>query len=153
MEGVAACKRIVEKCNEAERRAHNVATVEMLGQQVEDWKGHNLANFGELLLDDVAVVKRSNIDREYRVFLFEKIIIFCKEVPTLPNGNLTGGKNNPIWKRRNGQIPPNIHTTNSNKTVTPLLLKGWIFLHHVTQTACNATFGGDCSNFRAASLI
>lgn len=46
-----------------------------------------MADFGELLRDDVFVVKRSDVDREYRVFLFEKIIIFCKEVVTLPNGN------------------------------------------------------------------
>ena len=54
---------------------------------MEDWGGHNMADFGELLRDDVFVVKRSDVDREYRVFLFEKIIIFCKEVVTLPNGN------------------------------------------------------------------
>ena len=147
VEGVAACERIVEKCNEAERRARNVATVKMLPQRVEDWKGHNLANFGELLLDEIVVVKRSNIDREYRVFLFEKIIIFCKEVLIRPNGNPKVGKNNSIWKRGNAQIPPSIPTTNSSKTVNPLHLKGRIFLKSVTQTVCNTTFGGECSNF------
>ena len=146
-EGVAACERIVEKCHEAERRAHNAATVGMLEQRVEDWKGHNLANFGELLLDDVVVVKRSNIDHEYRVFLFETIIICCKEVPALSNGNPKGGKNHPLWKRRNAKTPPNILTTNSSKTVTPLRLRGRILLRNVTRTVCNTTFGGDCSNF------
>ena len=147
VEGVAACKRIVEKCNEAERRARNVATVEMLKQRVEDWKGHNLANFGELLLDDVVVVKRLNIDREYRVFLFEKIIIFCKEVLTRPNGNPKVGEDNSISRRGNAQILPNIPPTNSSRMTTPLHLKGRVFLKSVTNTVCNTTFGGDCSDF------
>ncbi len=147
VEGVAACKRIVEKCDEAQRRADNIATVKMLERRVEDWKGHNLANFGELLLDDVVVVKRNNIDREYRVFLFEKIIIFCKEVLTLPNGNPKVGKNNSIWNIRNAQVLPIIPNTSSRKTVNPLHLKGRIFLKSVTQTVCNTTFGGECSNF------
>jgi cell division control protein 24 len=146
VEGVAACNRIVKKCNEARRRAHNAEMVEMLEQRVEDWKGHNLANFGQLLLDDVFVVKRSNTDREYRVFLFEKIIIFCKDVLTFPNGYPKGGKNDALWRRRKAQMVPNVLTTSSSKKVAPLLLKGRIHLNSVTKTVCNTTFKGDCSN-------
>jgi cell division control protein 24 len=147
VEGVAACNRIVERCSEAQRQAENAATVEMLKQRVEDWKGHNLADFGELLLDDVLVVKRSDVEREYRVFLFEKIIIFCKEVLTRPNRDLKGGKKNFIWERCNALTFPSTPATGSSKAVTPLLLKGRIHLSTVTHTVCNNESRGDCANF------
>ena len=74
-EGIAAAKRITDKINEAQRRAENLATVKNLESRVEDWKGHHISNFGSLLLDDIFTVTKSEMDREYHVFLFEKIIL------------------------------------------------------------------------------
>ncbi|KAE9406299.1 hypothetical protein BT96DRAFT_748260, partial [Gymnopus androsaceus JB14] len=56
-----------------------------LQSRVDNWKGHHLENFGRLLLHDTFIVPRFEIDREYSIFLFEKIIICCKEaLPTPP---------------------------------------------------------------------
>ena len=123
--------------NEAQRRAENVATVKLLERRVEDWKGHALSNFGELLLDDVFMVTKSEVDREYHVFLFEKIILCCKDA-TAPNPNRKVGKSNSILKKQSTSGPPQpvgllASGAAAKKKTTPLLLKGRIFLNNVTQ--------------------
>ncbi|KAG2079086.1 hypothetical protein BDR04DRAFT_1124128 [Suillus decipiens] len=133
--GSAAAKRITDKINEAQRRAENVQTVKNLEGRVQDWKGHHLSNFGALLLDDIFTVTKSDVDREYHVFLFEKIILCCKEAVPPPQNSKRGGKNNSILKKQNGlqaPTPPPMTSPNKRKD-TPLLLKGRIFLNNVTQ--------------------
>ena len=131
--GQEATKRIADKINEAQRRAENEQTVKSLHDRVSDWKGHHLEDFGELLLDDVFIVTKSEIDREYHVFLFERIILCCKEavVPPLKGGK-GGNKSNVIRK----SAPPPLTLPGGNgkpQKTTPLLLKGRIFLGNVTQ--------------------
>ncbi|KAG6832840.1 hypothetical protein H0H87_000194 [Tephrocybe sp. NHM501043] len=134
--GSDSAKRITDKINEAQRRAENELTVKSLYSRIDDWKGHHLENFGELLLDDIFVVTKSDIDREYHVFLFEKIILCCKEAPQdLPNGRGKMGKSNSILKKQ--AAPPPLALPGGVgqpvKKNTPLLLKGRIFLGNVTQ--------------------
>jgi len=131
--GQEATKRIADKINEAQRHAENEQTVKSLHARISDWKGHHLENFGELLLDDVFVVTKSEIDREYHVFLFEKIILCCKEAVTQPLKGGRGGKNNVI-RKQNAPSPLTLPGGNGKtQKNTPLLLKGRIFLGNVTQ--------------------
>nr|QNB56520.1 rho guanine nucleotide exchange factor scd1 [Hypsizygus marmoreus] len=135
--GSEAAKRITDKINEAQRRAENELTVKSLYSRIDDWKGHHLENFGELLLDDIFVVTKSDIDREYHVFLFEKIILCCKEaVPAIPGGGRGKvGKSNSILKKQAAPPPLTLPggVGQPIKKSTPLLLKGRIFLGNVTQ--------------------
>ncbi|KAF5385945.1 hypothetical protein D9615_002660 [Tricholomella constricta] len=134
--GSDAAKRITDKINEAQRRAENELTVKSLYSRVDDWKGHHLENFGELLLDDIFVVTKSDIDREYHVFLFEKIILCCKEaLQQAPNGRGKVGKSNSILKKQAAPPPLTLPggVGQPVKKNTPLLLKGRIFLGNVTQ--------------------
>lgn len=135
--GSDAAKRITDKINEAQRRAENELTVKNLQSRIDDWKGHHLENFGELLLDDIFVVTKSDIDREYHVFLFEKIILCCKEAPSVPpNGRAAKvGKSNSLLKKQ-ATPPPLVLPGGVGQPVkknTQLLLKGRIFLGNVTQ--------------------
>lgn len=131
--GVAAAKRITDKINEEQRRAENLATVKNLEGRVEDWKGHHISNFGTLLVDDVFTVTKSEMDREYHVFLFEKIILCCKEyVPTGPNSKKVN-KSNSILKKPGTPLLSTSGSASSKKKSTPLLLKGRIFLNNVTS--------------------
>ena len=132
--GVAAAKRITDKINEEQRRAENLATVKNLEGRVEDWKGHHISNFGTLLLDDIFTVTKSEMDREYHVFLFEKIILCCKEyTPTGPNSKKVS-KSNSILKKPGVPSPLNTPgAASARKKNTPLLLKGRIFLNNVTS--------------------
>ncbi|KZV80866.1 hypothetical protein EXIGLDRAFT_629463 [Exidia glandulosa HHB12029] len=132
--GLASVKRIADKINEAERRMENKQMVKALESRVEDWRGHHLSHFGDLLLDDVFTVTKSDVDREYHVFLFEKIILCCKE-STSQNGPRKGGKSPSLLKKQgNMPLTPNVivNTAAARKRMTPLLLKGRIFLNNVT---------------------
>lgn len=133
--GQEATKRIADTINEAQRRAENEQTVKSLHARVSDWKGHHLENFGELLLDDVFVVTKSEIDREYHVFLFEKIILCCKEAAAQPLKNGKGGnKGSALLKKQSTSTPLTLPGGNGKtQKNTPLLLKGRIFLGNVTQ--------------------
>ncbi|TFK74074.1 hypothetical protein BDN72DRAFT_760546 [Pluteus cervinus] len=133
--GSNAAKRITDKINEAQRRAENEQTVRNLRDRIDDWKGHHLENFGDLLLDDIFVVTKSDIDREYHVFLFERIILCCKDAPaTQQNGARKANKTNSILKKQaTGPLLGQNGASSSTKKNTPLLLKGRIFLGNVTQ--------------------
>ncbi|KZT71056.1 hypothetical protein DAEQUDRAFT_666975 [Daedalea quercina L-15889] len=133
-QGVAAAKRVTDRINEAQRQAENEATVEALKLRVDDWKGHELPNFGQLLLDDIFTVTKSAVDREYHVFLFEKIILCCKEYLAAPQNGRKVGKSNSILKKPPvSPVSPLPGAVPSKKRTTPLLLKGRIFLNNVTK--------------------
>ena len=139
-----AAKRITDRINEAQRRAENEQTVNSLRSRVEDWKGHHLENFGALLLDDIFMVTKMDIDREYHVFLFEKIILCCKEasIPIANGGSKKVNKTNSILKKQ-----PTTPTAipgqfgGSKRRNTPLLLKGRIFLNNVTKARPSSSNG------------
>jgi cell division control protein 24 len=130
--GSAAAKRITDKINEAQRRAENVQTVHNLASRVDDWKGHHVSQFGELLLEDIFSVTKSEVDREYHVFLFERIILCCKEDTSI-GGNKKAGKNGSLLKKPQSNGTPLNGPGSSKKKMTPLLLKGRIYLNNVTE--------------------
>ncbi|KAJ6608324.1 Dbl homology domain-containing protein [Mycena sp. CBHHK59/15] len=109
--GLAAARRVTEKINEAQCRAENARTVKVLRTRADDWNGHRLENFGELLLHDVFVMTKSTSEdgseREYHVFLFEKIIVCCREPPNGREGGKSKSKSNSILnKRKNTHLSP-----------------------------------------------
>ncbi|KAJ7183253.1 Dbl homology domain-containing protein [Mycena filopes] len=108
--GLQAAKRVTNTANEAQRRTENEVTVKSLLTRIDSWRGHNPETFGTLLLDDILVVVRGGVKREYHVFLFEHIVLFCKQVPTAP-----------------------FYTSRANNA--PLLNKGRVLLSDVTGTA------------------
>lgn len=122
-EGIAAVERINSKVNEAVRKVDNTKVVEDLRTRVDDWKGHRLEQFGALLLNgQFTVIKgegKGEIEREYQIYLFQKILLCCKEVvPSRRQKNtMSMGKN----KAANG------------KKSSKLLLKGRIFMQNVTD--------------------
>ncbi len=48
-EGIAAAKSIMIRADEAVQKEHHAAAVNELQSRVEDWKGHKINHFGELL--------------------------------------------------------------------------------------------------------
>lgn len=150
MEGLKSAKRITDRVNEAQRREENLQTVKNLEQRVEDWKGHHLSHFGQLLLDEVFFVTKADVDREYHVFLFEKIILCCKEAIPQGTGGAGGrnskiGKNNSILKKNATAAEKAAAAAamgpSGKKKMTPLLLKGRIFLNNVTGATPSRTDG------------
>lgn len=106
-----------------------------------------MSNFGELLLDDVFLVTKSEVDREYHVFLFEKIILCCKEALPVPNGKKVG-KSNSLLKKQPVPAPLSVPGASGQqkKKNTPLLLKGRIFLNNVTQAVPTSPRHSACAS-------
>ncbi|KAI9884180.1 MAG: hypothetical protein M1823_004044 [Watsoniomyces obsoletus] len=121
--GMTAAISILERANAAIDKEQRHLAVDELSHQVDDWKGHNLEQFGELLLyGTFAVVKtdgKSDIEKDYRIYLFERILLCCKEL------NPAKQKNNFMAMNR----PPT-----DRKAKPRMQLKGRIFMQNVTET-------------------
>lgn len=78
--GYAVAKRIADGVNETLRQHQNLKTVRELAGRVKDWKNHDIADFGALLLDGRFNVTKGDVERDYEVYLFEKMILCCKEI-------------------------------------------------------------------------
>ncbi len=99
-EGLEVMRSITDKVNENSRLQENAQLVKELEWRVEDWKGHNIKTFGLLLLSDTFMVAKSDTEREYHVYLFEKILLCCKEIA--PAAQKKSNKNNSLLKQKNG---------------------------------------------------
>ena len=98
--------------------------VENLRSRVSNWNGDHIDNFGQLLLDDVFIVTKSEVDRVYHVFLFEEAILFFKE----------GGKRtNLIGTFLKKLAAPSLRTVPEIQETTPLVVKGRVFFSNVIQ--------------------
>ncbi|UZJ53026.1 hypothetical protein CBS101457_002346 [Exobasidium rhododendri] len=140
VDGLQVIRRITDKVNETRRLQENIQVVRDLESRVGEWKGHSIQTFGPLLLSDVFMVSKSDTEREYHVYLFEKIILCCKEVlPIQPKKN---SKNNSLLKQKSQGLA----AATSKKAKTPLQLKGRIFINNVTGAnavgKANAILGG-----------
>lgn len=118
--GLESIKRVTDRVNEVQRQSENLAVVSDLEQRVEDWKGHNISTFGSLLLEDVFIVSKNDSEREYHVYLFERILLCCKEVS--PSRSSRTSRND---VRNSKKLPPGGKPS--------LQLKGRIFINNVTN--------------------
>jgi len=102
------------------------ATVRELMDRVEDWKGHELDKFGDLWLDDHFTVTKADQPRDYHVFLFEKMMLCCKEV---------------VPERKDKKSSKNSSMLRKDKTASKssipekkkLALKGRIFVSNINR--------------------
>lgn len=131
VDGLQVIRRITDKVNETRRVQENIQIVRDLEERVEDWKGHNISTFGSLLLSDIFMVSKSETEREYHVYLFEKILLCCKEV--MPNAPKKNSKSNSLLKAKT--VTP---TPPGKKPRTTLQLKGRIFINNVTSAIANS---------------
>ncbi|GAA6060823.1 hypothetical protein JCM10212_000596 [Sporobolomyces blumeae] len=115
--GLESIMRVTDRVNEEKRRKENLQAVDDLARRVEDWKGHDINSFGDLLLQETFIVIKNDNEREYNVYLFERIICCCKEVGTPGKKDK---KSNSILKR-----PP-------SQRINKLQLKGRIFVNNIT---------------------
>lgn len=127
-DGYASSKRVVDRVNETTRREGNRQAVVDLGRRVEDWKGHDITTFGELLLQETFFVIKNDSEREYNVYLFERIILCCKESGS---SGKKSSKSNSILKKPATRKPTNLQ------------LKGRIFVNNVTG-AQSVNRNGQC---------
>lgn len=121
--GWEAAKRMVAEVNEAKRTAENQQAVVELSRRVEDWKGHDVQSFGPLLLEDTFHVLKSDTEREYRVYLFERMILCCKEVKAKQANMMSSNKRHSAKRKPDLALKGRIYITNV-ESVQPLISPG-----------------------------
>ncbi|KAL9932549.1 hypothetical protein V8E36_008666 [Tilletia maclaganii] len=132
LDGLHVVKRIAEKVNETQRMQENEQMIQELEVRVDDWKGHNIYTFGSLLLHEHFVVIKNEAEREYFVYLFERIMLCCKEVPGPPQTSKEKKK-----KDKKAATLPGI----AKKEKTTLQLKGRIFTENMTGAYAQSKAG------------
>lgn len=122
VEALSSIKRVTTNVNETQRRVENLGVVKQLSERLIDWKGHNLDDFGALLHDGVFPVIKGDAEREYHLYLFENIILCCKEsIPMKKSMSLSSKKQK--TKRAS------------------LMLKGRIYIAFITDISSNRSNG------------
>ncbi|WFD18221.1 Guanine nucleotide exchange factor for Cdc42p [Malassezia caprae] len=138
-------RRITDKVNEKRRLQENVQLVAELERRVEDWKGHSLKTFGTLYLSDTFVVAKGDSEREFRVYLFERILLCCKDLgasllstasPALPPIGVSVGLPGRSRSKSGSRLRSRANSVSDagasrRDSHTPLQLKGRIFLNNI----------------------
>ncbi|KAI9295810.1 RhoGEF-domain-containing protein [Neoconidiobolus thromboides FSU 785] len=79
--GMEAIERVAAKVNEMRRKEENANLTVDLKHRVVNWDQLSIEDFGELLQNDkFMVVGKDQKEREMYIFMFEEIILCCKEL-------------------------------------------------------------------------
>ena len=94
LNGADAASSILQRANEAVAKEQRLAAVSELQSRVEDWKGHQIDHFGELLLfGDYTVVKgegAKEVEREVRIRIIHNAMTpKCRSLARLATGQPT----------------------------------------------------------------
>ncbi|KAF4966894.1 hypothetical protein FSARC_5507 [Fusarium sarcochroum] len=114
------------KIDEALKYEENQDAVKDLKRRIEDWKGHQINGFGHLVLYDSFNVTKNNVTKPYRGYLFQNILLVCKEVKPgpAPRSGFFFKKNKPA----------------TTVQQTKLQLKGRIFLTNITDVLTSSNY-------------
>lgn len=96
-EGLEAIQRVTKKVNETKRLQENVLLVQDLKKRIVDDNGViDVECLGDLLLHDKFTLQRQDTDhtREMAVFLFERMVLICKEIKDVNKNSIS------LMKRR-----------------------------------------------------
>ncbi|ODN92150.1 cell division control protein 24 [Cryptococcus wingfieldii CBS 7118] len=123
-EASAAVKRIAAGINEVTDFKAKQATIRELVERVDDWKGHDVDKFGPLHIDDHFTVTKADQPRGYHVFLFEKMMLCCKEITP---DKKKSGKNSSMLRKDRGM------SKSGPLDKKKLALKGRIFVSNIKE--------------------
>ncbi|RAL61461.1 hypothetical protein DID88_009390 [Monilinia fructigena] len=135
--GIEAANRVLHQANaavDAELRREALAD---LCSRVDDWKNHRVDHFGELILHGhfPVVTGKSDVQKEYTIYLFERILLCCKEVnPNKSKDKLMGNQKDKKDRKDRNKIK-------EKDKNAKLQLKGRIFMTNVTDVVSSAKPG------------
>lgn len=124
--GIESSNKVLGRANAAVDKELRSEALQELIVRVDDWKQHQVDQFGDLLLHGVftVVTGKSDVEKEYTIYLFERILLCCKEIN--PN------KKQKDKLKLDKKAPDKRATTGSYKG-SKLQLKGRIFMTNVTD--------------------
>ncbi|KAH9217114.1 BcCDC24, RhoGEF protein [Leptodontidium sp. 2 PMI_412] len=135
--GIEASNRVLMQANSAVDRELRAEALEDLCARVDDWKNHRVDHFGELLQHGhfPVVTGKSDVQKEYTIYLFERILLCCKDLnPNKSKDKLMGAqKDKKDRKDKSRNKEPNKNAK--------LQLKGRIFMTNVTEVMSLAKQG------------
>ncbi|KAF5483712.1 Rho guanine nucleotide exchange factor scd1 [Colletotrichum fructicola] len=117
--GIEAAERVLSRANEEVNRDLLDEALDDLRNRVDDWKNHRVEQFGRLLMHGVYTVVTGKSEQEKDIYLFECILLCCKEI----SANKSKDK-----KDKTRSTGPKIRNKNAR-----LQLKGRIFMTNVTD--------------------
>ena len=130
-EGLEAIQRVTKKVNETKRIQENALVVEDLKKKlaVEDGSECSVDKYGQLLLHDKLILQKADSEhvKEVVVFLFEKVILLCKEVKDVNKNSISIKK-----KRKEGT----------------LLVRGKIPMSRIEHVKGSSAQTGKCTNMQ-----
>ncbi|KAI9648774.1 Guanine nucleotide exchange factor for Cdc42p [Ciborinia camelliae] len=155
-QGIEASNRVLHQANAAvDRELRGEALLDLCGR-VDDWKNHRVDHFGDLILHGhfPVVTGKSDVQKEvhfplsfdqvlgntyeseqYTIYLFERILLCCKEVnPNKSKDKLMGNQKD----KRDRKDRNRIKEKDKN---AKLQLKGRIFMTNVTDVVSSAKPG------------
>ncbi|PRT57100.1 Rho guanine nucleotide exchange factor scd1 [Wickerhamiella sorbophila] len=111
--------------NEAQRKSENEFYFNELREQLKDWRGLNADSMGELLLrGQYPVITMDSAESEYYLYLFEHVLLCCKDSAPVKKGGLSKMRAPKPSKR------------------TSMDLKGRIYITYVTGVTVTKTDTG-----------
>lgn len=128
-DGLDAIQRVTKKVNETKRLQENTLIVQDLKKRIVDDTGPiSVDSFGDLLLHEKFSLQRHDNDqnREMLVFLFQKLILVCKEIKDVNKNSISIKK-----KRKEGS----------------LVVRGKIFISRIDHAKGSSSQNGSCLNF------
>ncbi|KAI1004544.1 hypothetical protein K3495_g3669 [Podosphaera aphanis] len=134
--GIQASNRVLQQANDAVDREIRLEALTDLCARVDDWKNHRVDQFGDLLLQGrfPVVTGKSDFQKEYTIYLFERILLCCKDLnPNKNKEKLIGSQ-----KDKKDKKDKNKKELNKNNR---LQLKGRIFMTNVTEVLSLAKQG------------
>ncbi|KAK9238740.1 hypothetical protein V1525DRAFT_340867 [Lipomyces kononenkoae] len=120
-EGFHAMKRVATRVNETQRQTENKQVALSLCARIDDWKGHKIEHFGDLLYDGLFQCVED--EKEYHYYLFENILLFCKE-DTTPSALHVGGRGSSSGSSNGNSVGAGLGSglsSTSLSTITPAL--------------------------------
>lgn len=133
-----AAKEVANSVNELQRRAENEDVKRDLIIRVKDWRGYSLDNFGDLLYHATLGVTDSGSEREFQVYLLEKIVFFFKEIVPPQKKNLLANR-----KKSSGSLNNSSTSLNSASNIpNEYELKGRIFINNIEEVRTSNQVNG-----------
>ncbi|KAJ3272590.1 hypothetical protein HDV01_005433 [Terramyces sp. JEL0728] len=80
-EALIVMKRVTDRVNEVQRMEDNKALKTKLLEYIEDWQNLDPNALGDLLLYDKFNMLVQDVEQPHHIYLFENIILCCKESP------------------------------------------------------------------------
>ncbi|EWZ00220.1 hypothetical protein FOYG_00108 [Fusarium oxysporum NRRL 32931] len=136
---LSSISNIIVRLQEEDNSKDTNALIEVLKQRVQDWKYIDPDGLGELILSKTLYVTKDSKSTLYDVYLFQHMLLLCKESLGLPIGD------RPFYRSK----------SLSEMKQTKLLLKGRLYLTQILSVTptplhdthiCEVQWGADNSN-------